>query len=132
MWPECRDSAGLLTDLYHVDAAYVAWRAGLNAPATFDLYTRRTPFNGAYLLVAGLEPALAFVRDFRYSDEDVAYLARTRRYDPAFLAELRRLRYTGEIAAMPEGTIAFADEPLLRASAPYREALLLESGVLRA
>ncbi|HEX5499137.1 MAG TPA: nicotinate phosphoribosyltransferase, partial [Thermomicrobiales bacterium] len=104
----------------------------LNAAATFDLYTRRAPFDGAYLLVAGLEPALAFVRDFRYSDEDVAYLARTRGYDPAFLDELRRLRYTGEIAAMPEGTIAFADEPLLRATAPYREALLLESGVLRA
>ncbi|HEU5432228.1 MAG TPA: nicotinate phosphoribosyltransferase, partial [Thermomicrobiales bacterium] len=131
-WPECRDSAGLLTDLYHVDAAYVAWRAGLNAPATFDLYTRRAPFAGAYLLVAGLEPALAFVRDFRYSEEDVAYLARTRGYDPAFLDELRRLRYTGEIAAMPEGTIAFADEPLLRATGPYREALLLESGLLRA
>jgi nicotinate phosphoribosyltransferase len=131
-WPECRDSAGLLTDLYHVDAAYVAWRAGLDAPATFDLYTRRAPFDGQYMLVAGLEPALAFVRDFRYSEEDIAYLARTRRYDPAFLDELRRLRYNGEIAAMPEGMIAFADEPLLRATGPYREALLLESGLLRA
>jgi nicotinate phosphoribosyltransferase len=122
----------LLTDLYHIDAAYVSWRAGLNASATFDLYTRSAPFGGAYLLAAGLEPALAFVRDFGYSADDVAFLGRIRDYDPGFLDELHRFRFGGEIDAMPEGTIAFANEPLLRVTAPYREALMLESGVLRA
>ena len=87
---------------------------------------------GAYLLTAGLEPALAFVRDFRYTEEDLAYLARIKSYDPAFLDELRHFRFAGEILAMPEGTVAFADEPLLRVTAPFREALLLESGLLRA
>jgi nicotinate phosphoribosyltransferase len=133
MWPDEPDATtGLLVDLYHLDAAYVSWRTGQNAPATFDLYTRATPFGGAYLLTAGLDPALAFVRDFHYTDEDLAYLARTKAYDPAFLDELRRFRFTGEILAMPEGTVAFADEPLLRVTAPFREALLLESGLLRA
>jgi nicotinate phosphoribosyltransferase len=132
MWPEPEATTGLLVDLYHLDAAYVSWRTERNAPATFDLYTRSAPFGGAYLLTAGLEPALAFVRDFRYTEGDLAYLARIKSYDPAFLDELRHFRFTGEILAMPEGTIAFADEPLLRVTAPFREALLLESGLLRA
>jgi nicotinate phosphoribosyltransferase len=79
-----------------------------------------------------LQPALAFIRDFRYTDEDLAYLAGIKAYDPAFLDELRHFRFTGEILAMAEGTVAFADEPLLRVTAPFREALLLESGLLRA
>ncbi len=132
MWPEPQATTGLLVDLYHLDAAYVSWRTGQNAPATFDLYTRSAPFGGAYLLTAGLEPALAFVCDLRYTEEDLAYLARIKSYDPAFLDELRHFRFTGEILAMPEGTIAFADEPLLRVTAPFREALLLESGLMRA
>ncbi len=132
MWPVSETPTGLMVDLYHLDSAYVSWRTGQNAAATFDLYTRSTPFGGAYLLVAGLEPALAYLRDFRYAAEDLEYVARTRPYDPAFLDELRHFRFTGEILAMPEGTVAFADEPLLRVTAPYREALILESGLLRA
>src|SRR5215203_3715127 len=114
MWPEPQATTGLLVDLYHLDAAYLSWRTGQNAPATFDLYTRSAPFGGAYLLTVGLEPALAFVRDFHYTEEDLAYLGRIKSYDPAFLDELRHFRFTGEILAMPEGTISFADEPLLR------------------
>ncbi len=83
------------------------------------------------MLTAGLEPALAFVRDFRYSEEDLAYLAGIKCYDPAFLDELRRFRFSGEILTIPEGTIAFPGESLLRVTAPFREALLLESGLLR-
>src|SRR5215217_881073 len=132
MWPEPQATTGLLVDLYHLDAAYISWRIGQNAPATFDLYTRSAPFGGAYLLTAGLEPALAFVRNFHYTEADLTYLSRIKSYDPAFLDELRRFRFTGEILAMSEGTIAFADEPLLRVTAPFREALLLESGLLRA
>lgn len=123
---------GLLTDLYHPDSAYVAWRTGKSGVATFDLYARKAPFSGAYLLVAGLEMALEFVRDFHYTDEDIAFLQQIRDYDPGFLDELRRLRFTGEILAMPEGSVAFPNEPLLRVTAPFREALLLESGLLQA
>jgi nicotinate phosphoribosyltransferase len=76
--------------------------------------------------------ALEFVRHFRYSDEDLAFLAQIRDYDPAFLDYLRALRFGGEILAMPEGSIAFPNEPLLRVTAPFNEALLLESGLLQA
>lgn len=125
---------GLLTDLYHPDSAYVAWRttAAAAPQATFDLYSRRAPFGGVYLLTAGLEMALEFVRSFAYSDEDLAFLAQIRDYDPAFLNYLKTLRFSGEILAMPEGSVAFPNEPLLRVTAPFSEALLLESGLLQA
>ena len=123
---------GLVTDMYHPDSAYVSWRAGLNGMTTFELFARRAPFGGSYLLVAGLEAALDFVRDFRYSDDDIQFLDQIRDYEPAFLDELRGLRFTGDIVAMPEGSIAFPHEPLLRVTAPFREALLLESGLLQA
>jgi nicotinate phosphoribosyltransferase len=121
---------GLMTDLYHPDSAYVSWRTGRNGLATFDLYARTAPFAGAYMLVAGLELALEFVQAFRYIDEDLRYLSQIRDYDPAFLDHLRGLRFSGELLAMPEGSIAFPSEPLLRVTAPFQEAILLESGLL--
>src|ERR1044072_599499 len=104
MWPDPQGTSGLLVDLYHIDAAYISWRTEHNGTATFDLYTRAAPFRGAYLLAAGLEPALGFVRNLCFSEEDLAYLARIKSYDPAFLDELRRFRFSGDILAMPEGT----------------------------
>lgn len=123
---------GLLTDMYHPDSAYVSWVTGRNGLTTFDLYTRAAPFSGAYLLVAGLEAALEFVQSFQYTPEELRFLAHVRDYDPAFLDELAELRFTGDIAAMPEGTIAFPHEPLLRVTAPFREAILIEAGLLQA
>src|SRR5581483_9407504 len=123
---------GLMTDMYHPDSAYVSWRSGHNGLTTFDLYTRTAPFGGAYLLVAGLEAALEFVQSFLYTPEEVKFLAHIRDYDSAFLDELAELRFTGEILAPPEGSIAFPNEPLMRVTAPFREAILLEAGLLQA
>jgi nicotinate phosphoribosyltransferase len=127
-----RAHPGLYTDMYHPDSAYVSWVTGRNGVTTFDLYTRSAPFGGAYLLVAGLEMALEFVQAFHYSEEDLEFLARIRDYEPAFLDELATLRFTGDIAAMPEGTVAFPNEPLVRVTAPFREAILMEAGLLQA
>src|SRR5579872_5881996 len=123
---------GLMTDLYHPDSAFVSWRTGRNGMTTFDLYTRVAPFGGAYMLVAGIENALEFALNFQYTPEDLRFLAQIRDYDSAFLDELAQLRFTGEILAFPEGSIAFPNEPMLRVTAPFREALLLESGLLQA
>src|SRR6185437_9979041 len=123
---------GLLTDMYHPDSAYVSWVTGRNGLTTFDLYTRAAPFSGAYLLVSGLEAALEFVQSFQYTPEELRFLAHIRDYDPAFLDELAELRFTGDIVAMPEGSIAFPHEPLLRVTAPFREAILMEAGLLQA
>jgi nicotinate phosphoribosyltransferase len=123
-------SLGLLSDFYHVDSAYVSWHSGRNPVATFDLYTRSHPYGSGYLLVAGLELAVRLATEFRYGDDDLAYLKTLRNYDGAFLDELRRMHFTGDILAIPEGEIAFAHEPLLRVTAPLRESLLLESALL--
>lgn len=124
-------STALFTDLYHVDAAYVSWLNDHNGRSTFDLYTRSAPFKGAFMLAAGLGPALDYIRNFAYQDDDLAYLERIKGYNPRFLDMLRDLRFTGDIRAVPEGEIAFPNEPLLRVTAPFMEALLLESGLLR-
>lgn len=123
---------GLMTDMYHPDAAYVSWRTSYNGLTTFDLYTRSAPFGGAYLLIAGLEAALEFVQAFRYTSEELKFLAHIRDYDAAFLDELSTLRFTGEIFALPEGSIAFPNEPIMRVTAPFREAMLIEAGLLQA
>ncbi len=121
---------GLWLDRYHIDSMQIAWQSGINEPATFDLFARRNPYGGAYILTAGLELALDFAATFGYTDDDIAYLASLGRYDDGFLRWLRDLRFTGEILAMPEGMVAFADEPLLRVTAPFGEALALEAGLL--
>ncbi len=123
---------GLMTDMYHPDSAYVSWRTGRNGLTTFDVYTRTAPFGGAYILVAGLEAALEFVQSFRYTSQELQFLSRIRDYDEAFLDELEEMRFTGEILALPEGSIAFPNEPLLRVTAPFRQAILLEAGLLQA
>src|SRR5579883_1942886 len=122
----------LMTDMYHPDSAYVSWRTGLNGLTTFDLYTRTAPFGGAYLLMAGVESALEFVQAFHYTPDELRFLAQIRDYDSAFLDELAKLRFTGEILALPEGSIAFPNEPIMRVTAPFREAILLEAGLVQA
>jgi nicotinate phosphoribosyltransferase len=125
-------STALETDLYHIDASYVAWKSGQNDLATFDLYTRSAPFKGAFMLVAGLELALDYVTGFHYTEADLAFLRSLNIYEHDFLDHLAQLRFTGDVLAIEEGDIAFPDEPLLRITAPFAEALLLESGLLRA
>jgi nicotinate phosphoribosyltransferase len=122
---------GLWLDRYHIDSIYIAWREGIANVSTFDLFARRNPYGGGFMLAAGLAPALDFAASFAFSGDDIAYLASLNRYSAEFLAWLGNLRFTGDIAALPEGTIAFPDEPLLRVTAPYAEALALEAGLLQ-
>lgn len=84
------------------------------------------------MLIAGLEDALEFVQAFRYTSEELKFLAHIRDYDTAFMDELSTLRFSGEIFALPEGSIAFPNEPIMRVTAPFREAILIEAGLLQA
>ncbi|MDQ4044398.1 MAG: hypothetical protein M3173_02995, partial [Chloroflexota bacterium] len=126
------ESTALFVDLYHIDAAYVAWKGNHTGRATFDLYTRSNPFAGGFMLVAGLEPALDYLQRFEYTDEQLGYLEDVKHYEPSFLQFLSELRFSGDIHGMSEGELAFPNEPLLRVTAPFHEALLLESRLLRA
>ena len=135
--PTQSTSLALLTDLYQLTMACAAFREGLSRhEGVFHLFFRRAPFKGGYTVAAGLETALDFIRDFRFDESDLAYLATLTGADkgplfPAdFLDHLRRLELTVDVDAMPEGTPVFPQEPLLRIQGPIEQCMLLETPLL--
>src|SRR4051794_25948697 len=107
----------LLVDQYELTMSASYHQLGRNQPAVFEHFVRRLPPNRDWLLVCGLGPTLRLISELRFGDREVGYL-RTLGFDEEFLAYLGKLRFTGDIEAMPEGTIAFANEPLVRVTAP--------------
>ena len=124
-----RDAA-LFTDLYEITMAASYLREGMHRPATFSLFARKLPRGRSFLVAAGLEDVLNFLRDFRFSDDALSYLDSLGCFAPSVLDVLRGLRFTGTVRAMPEGTVVFQDEPLLEITAPIIEAQLVETAVL--
>lgn len=122
----------LLTDLYELTMAASYFAEGMAAEATFSLFIRKYPPDRAYFVAAGLEEALEFLATFRFSPQDLAYLEATRLFRPDFLDYLSRLRFTGEVWALPEGSIFFKDEPILEVTAPIIEAQLVETFIINA
>lgn len=125
-------AGGLLTDLYQLTMAAAYLADGNHAPATFELWARRLGGRRNFLVAAGLEEALRRLEALRFDEDALARLGSLGRFRPEFLGFLRDLRFTGEVWAMPEGTIAFAGEPLLRVTAPIIEAQLAETFLLNA
>ena len=119
----------LLTDQYELTMAASYLRRRMNEPAIFELFVRHLPPHRDWLLLAGVGPALAMVEAMRFGDPELEYL-RSLGFAPAFLEYLAGFRFTGDIEAMPEGTVAFAGEPLLRVTAPRIEAQLVETLML--
>lgn len=135
-WPDPDDlgllsagEIGLFVDQYELTMASSYLARDMNEPAVFELFVRRLPARRHWLMVAGLGPALALVRSLGFDERELAYLAELG-FDDAFLGYLERFRFTGDVDAMPEGTIAFANEPLVRVTAPRIEAQLLETLLL--
>jgi nicotinate phosphoribosyltransferase len=116
----------LFTDLYELTMAAGYFDQGIHAPATFSLYLRPHPRRG-YFVAAGLEEVISFISDFHFSDEDIAYLSSLKRFDGAFLDYLKDLHFSGDVRALPEGTLFFPEEPVLEVTAPIVEAQLLET-----
>jgi nicotinate phosphoribosyltransferase len=125
-------SAGweLLTDLYELTMAQAYYEHGKREPATFSLFVRKLPAERGYLVAAGLEDCLRFLEDLRFSQESIDYLRSTRLFTDDFLRHLAGLRFSGEVWAVPEGTIVFAEEPLLEVTAPVIEAQIVETYLL--
>ncbi|MEU2613524.1 nicotinate phosphoribosyltransferase [Micromonospora sp. NPDC007271] len=121
---------GLRTDLYELRMAASYLRRGMTAPATFSLFVRRLPHRRGFLVAAGLAEALAFLESFGFDDDELGYLRDVVGLDEPALAALAGLRFTGDVWAVPEGRVVFADEPLLEVTAPIAEAQLVETGVL--
>lgn len=125
----------LNTDLYEVTMMAGLHRHGkLGDTATFDLYFRRIPFQGGFAIAAGLETALDALESLRFEEDEIAYLAsiggKKPLFDRAFLDWLRGQRFRGEVWGMPEGTVVFQDEPLLRVSGSLAECMLVETLLL--
>lgn len=112
--------------------AQVAWRKGMNDSATFSLFFRGYSKDRAYYAVAGIESALSHLESLHFTDHDLDYLRSTSLFDSAFVDQLAGFRFTGSVRAMREGTLAFADEPVLEVTAPLIEAQIVETALLNA
>jgi nicotinate phosphoribosyltransferase len=121
----------LLTDLYELNMASSYLRRGMDAPATFSLYVRNQPPERGFLVAAGLDACLSYLESFAFDDDELAYLA-TIGFDEAALDAFRRLRFDGDVWAMAEGTVVYANEPILELTAPIPIAQLVESYLLNA
>lgn len=118
----------LLTDLYQLTMMQGLFLEGKHEQyCVFDRYYRSNPFNGGYTVVAGLEHLIDYVSRIHFSDDDIDYLKKTGIFCDEFLEYLRTWSFTGDIYAMPEGTVAFPQEVLLRVHAKKDECLLLET-----
>jgi nicotinate phosphoribosyltransferase len=120
----------LLTDLYELTMLRGYLAAHMVETASFELYVRALPRTRGFLIAAGLEQALAFLEDLRFEEADLAELARSGGFDEPLLEKLRTLSFTGDVDAVPEGTIVFENEPILRVTAPIAEAQLVETRLI--
>jgi nicotinate phosphoribosyltransferase len=124
---------GLTTDLYELTMAAAYFENGILQPALFDLFIRRLPPHRSYLITAGLEQALDYLSELRFTADQINYLRAHptfKRVSSEFFDYLASLRFTGDVWAMPEGTAAFGMEPLLRVRAPIIEAQIVETFLL--
>lgn len=121
----------LLVDLYELTMGESYVREGLaDLPATFQLFCRRLPEGWGYLVAAGLDDALGYLERLRFDTDELGYLASTGLFSDRLIERLRELRFTGDVRAMPEGTLFFPGEPVLEVTAPLLEAQLVETVVL--
>jgi nicotinate phosphoribosyltransferase len=123
--------SALLTDLYQLTMLAGYFEKGMHDhPAVFDLFFRKAPFKGGYAVFAGLEPALRYLAELRFTAADLAYLASLGMFKDEFLQYLQTFRFCGTVVAMAEGTAAFPLEPLLTVEAPLAQAQLVETALL--
>ena len=132
-----RLSAALLTDLYQLTMAYGYWKTGkAGDEAVFHLYFRENPFEGGYTIAAGLEEAVQYLEALRFREDDLKFLATVRGNDngrlfpDAFLHYLEQLHFSCDIDAVPEGTVVFPQEPMLRVVGPILQAQIVETALL--
>ena len=117
--PWVNDSnAAMLTDLYELTMLQSYFDKGMNDVAVFDLFMRRLPHNRNYLVACGLEHILHYLETLSFSADAIDYLRSLNRFSDDFLESLHSFRFLGDVYAVPEGTIVFANEPLIEVIAP--------------
>jgi nicotinate phosphoribosyltransferase len=120
----------LLTDLYHLTMVTAYQELGMEREAVFEFFVRSLPSPRGFLMAAGLRQVLEYLETLHFEPSDLAWLEGTGRFKPEALRRLSGLRFTGDVDAMPEGTVFFANEPMLRVTAPLPEAQIIESRVI--
>lgn len=120
----------LFTDFYELTMAQGYWKENMNQKVVFDMFFRRNPFSGGFSVFAGSEPLMDAVTNFRFDDDDIAYLSEQGIFDRNFLEYLKGFKFTGDIYIMDEGSVIFPQEPLLRIHADLIEAQILEGLIL--
>ena len=123
-------SSALLTDLYQLTMLQAYWQHRMDGVAVFELFVRKLPPERAFLVAAGLEQALDFIEQARFDEAQLDWVAHCGTFAPGFADWLRELRFTGDVWAMPEGTVFFPNEPIVRVIAPIAEAQWLETRIL--
>lgn len=127
----------LFTDLYQITMAYGYWKTGKqDDQAVFNLYFRKNPFQGGFTIACGLESVIEYLEHFRFKEDELIYLASLNGADGQplfqadFLAYLGGLQFSCDVEAIPEGTLVFPDEPLIRVTGPIIQCQLLETALL--
>jgi nicotinate phosphoribosyltransferase len=123
-------NSALLTDLYQLTMLQGYYEQNMEELAVFEFFVRKLPENRGYLVAAGLAQVLTYLEQLQFSSAEIEWLASTRQFKPAVLDRLGTLKFTGDVHAMPEGTVFFPNEPLLRITAPLPEAQLIESRII--
>ncbi len=123
-------SSLLLTDLYQLTMLQAYLEQGMEETAVFEFFVRRLPPMRGFLMAAGLEQLLDYLERLHLSAEELDWLNESGRFSRAFVEYLERLRFTGDVHAMPEGTVFFPEEPIVRVTAPLPQAQLIETRLI--
>ena len=120
----------LLTDLYEFNMIQAYLDRGEDGEAVFEFFVRRLPARRSFLLAAGLDDALDYLETLQFSAAEIDWLKGTGRFRNNLLDYLSGFRFTGDVHAIPEGTVCFANEPLIRITAPLPQAQLVETRLI--
>ena len=120
----------LLTDLYEMTMMQGYFKTGNRDVAVFDAFYRTNPCDGGYAVCAGLDQMIDYIKNLHFDEEDISYLRSLSIFDEDFLTYLSNFKFSGDIYAIPEGTLIFPREPLVKVVAPIMEAQLIETAVL--
>ena len=120
----------LLTDLYEMTMMQGYFKSANHDVAVFDAFYRKNPCDGGYAICAGLDQVIDYIKNLHFSAEDISYLRGLHIFDEDFLSYLENFRFSGDIYAIPEGTLIFPREPLIKVIAPIMEAQLVETAIL--
>jgi len=123
-------ASALLTDLYQLTMLQGYFDQGMEETAVFEFFVRKLPAERNFLIAAGLEQALGFLESARFTAEELQWLSGHGSFRAEFVSYLESLRFSGDVHAMPEGSVFFANEPILRITAPIAQAQLVESRLI--